>query len=96
MNIGAENSNVNVAPSTGSIQRISDVKKPELFGKNVTVRGMVVNNLKIGSLSGYRLNDSTGSIPISSQNLAKINSTVTVTGTLHNSSVFGYYILANE
>lgn len=84
--------NVNNAATPGNVKAISDIKHTDLLGKTVTVRGRVVNNVKIGRISGYRLNDSSDSIPISSQNLAKINTTVTVTGTLLNSSYFGYYI----
>jgi hypothetical protein len=81
---------------TITISAISDIKKDELLGKTVRVKGIVVNNLKTSSLSGYRLKDSTDSIPISSQTLPKVNTTVSVKGTLQKGSYFGYYITAIE
>jgi hypothetical protein len=75
-----------------NIQNIADIKKEEFLGKTVSVKGMVVNNLKTSRLSGYRLKDATDSIPVSSQNLPVVNTTVSVTGVLQTSSYFGYYI----
>ena len=95
VNTAAANNNADNAPVVGNVQRITDIKKPELLNTTVTVRGIVVNNFKMGTLSGYRLKDGTDSIPISTPNLAKINSTVTVTGRLKTSSYFGFYVLAN-
>jgi len=105
VNAAVDNGNANVAPSNNDVKTettnnkvmsIKDIKHIELLGKTVTVHGIVVNNVKLGRISGYRLNDSIDSIPISSQILPKVNSTVTVTGTLSNDSFFGYFIVANE
>ena len=82
--------------SIPGVQKVADVKHVELLNQTVTVRGMVLNNFKMGSLSGYRLKDGSDSIPISSKNLATINTTVTVTGTLKTSSYFGFYIQVKE
>ena len=79
-----------------NIQNIADIKNDGFLGKTVSVKGMVVNNLKTSSLSGFRLKDATDSIPVSSQNLPKINSTVSVTGVIQKGSYFGYYIVAVE
>jgi hypothetical protein len=75
---------------------IADVEKFELLNKTVTVTGTVVNTVKIGRISGYKLSDETGTIDVSTPNLPQINSTITVTGTLMNSSYFGYYIQPKE
>ena len=90
----------NVAPSntgagnagTSNIQSIAEINNETYLGKVVTVRGIVVNNVKIGVISGYRLKDDTGSIPISSQILPPVNSTVTVTGNIYQTRFFGLVI----
>ena len=81
---------------TSNVKAIADIKTAENLGKNFTVQGTVENNVKIGSISGYRLKDATDSIPVSSQKLPQVNTTVTVTGTLQTSTFFGYYLLAIE
>ena len=78
----------------GNVVTIASIKATDNLNKTFTVEGTVVNNLKIGRLSGFRLKDATDSIPISSQNLATINTTVKVTGVLKTSSYFGYYLAA--
>jgi len=81
---------------TSNIKSIAEIKSDSFLGKTVTVQGTVVNNVKLGSISGYRLQDSTDYIAISAQNLPKVNTTVTVTGILQKSTVVGYYIVAME
>lgn len=73
-------------------ENITDVKKEENVGKTVKVRGEVQNVIKIGSISGYTLEDDTGSIAVSSQDLPGEGDKVTVKGTLIKDTIFGYYI----
>jgi hypothetical protein len=94
-NVAANNDQTDIV-KVSNIQNIADIKKEEFLGKTVSVKGMVVNNLKTGSISGYRLKDATDSIPVSSQNLPKVNSTVSVSGILRTSSYFGYYIATTQ
>ena len=77
-------------------QKISEVKTADKVGKTVTVSGIVQSSFKIGTLSGYTVKDYTDTIGVSTQNLPKENTTVTVTGTLMKDSLFGYYIKANK
>ncbi|MBI5227856.1 hypothetical protein HY988_04685 [Candidatus Micrarchaeota archaeon] len=70
---------------------------PEKYlGKEITVSGTVTNSLKVGKLSGYVIEDSTGSIKVSSESLPAPGSNVTISGTLVHDSFFGYYILAKN
>ncbi len=71
---------------------IDEVKTEENIGKTVKVRGEVKTVIKIGSLSGYTLEDETGTIAVSSDNLPAEGSTQTVKGTLIRDTLFGYYI----
>jgi RecJ-like exonuclease len=96
-NVNSGNTDVKAVNTVeANVQRIADIKTDSLLGKTVTVQGVVVNNLKTAGLSGYRLKDASDSIPISAQVLPKVNTTVTVTGTLSKGAYFGYYILATE
>lgn len=79
-----------------STQDITEVKKEDNVGKTVKVHGEVKTVLKIGSLSGYTLEDETGSIAISSESLPKEGDTITVKGVLIKDTLFGYYIKASE
>jgi hypothetical protein len=94
-NSNTANSDVGASDAgNGNVVTIASIKATDNLNKTFTVEGTVVNNLKIGRLSGFRLKDATDSIPISSQNLATINTTVKVTGVLKTSSYFGYYLAA--
>lgn len=78
---------------SGCTQSIEEVKKSENIDKTVTVQGTVENTIKLGQLSGYTLRDSNGdTIGVSSDNLPKDGSTITVTGTLKKGGLLGYYI----
>jgi len=72
--------------------KISDIKNEEKVGKDIKVKGIVQNTLKIGNLSGYTLKDDTGTIAVSSKTLPEEGSTITVKGTLIKDIIFGYYI----
>lgn len=74
---------------------IEDVKTEENVGKIVKVRGEVKNVLKIGSLSGYLIEDETGGIAVSSDVLPSEGKVITVRGTLIKDTLFGYYIKVN-
>lgn len=79
-----------------SATKIGDIKSnPDKYlGKEVTVSGTVTDSIKLGKLSGYTLEDATGSIKVSSASLPADGSNVTVSGTLVKDSLFGYYIQA--
>jgi hypothetical protein len=79
-----------------NITSIADVEKTENIGKTFTVQGVVQTTLQTGRVSGYKIKDSTGTIDVSTKNIPEKNTTVTVTGTLDQSTFFGYYITPNE
>jgi hypothetical protein len=79
------------APGT---QLISDIQKPENIGKSFIVRGKVISTMQTSRISGYKMQDSTGMIDVSSRKIPPINSTVTVTGNLIQSRFFGLIINA--
>lgn len=78
-----------------SAQKIEDVKTEENIGKTVSVRGEVKNVIKIGELSAYTLEDETGTIAVSTDDLPEEGETVTARGTLIRDTIFGYYIKVN-
>ena len=77
------------------MQKISDIKTEENVGKKVIVRGEVGTVIKIGELSGYILEDESGSIAVSSDKLPVEGERRTVSGTLMKDTIFGYYIRDN-
>jgi len=78
-------------------QKIEEIKNQEHVGKTVAVKGTVKNTIKIGSLSGYTLEQKDGeSIKVSSESLPEEGSTRTVNGVLMKDTLFGYYIKENE
>jgi hypothetical protein len=79
-----------------NVQSIADIKKPENVGKTFTVQGVVVSTMQKGSISGYKIQDSTDFIDISSQKIPQKDTTVTVTGTLKQSRYFGLIIQTTE
>lgn len=78
-----------------SVQTVEDVKKEDNIGKSVTVNGEVKTVIKIGQLSGYTLEDETGTIAVSSDDLPQEGEMITVRGTLIRDTLFGYYIKTN-
>ena len=77
---------------TACASSIEEVKNPDNVGKKVTVSGTVKTTFKLGSLSGYILEDETGSISVSSEELPKEGVKKTVRGTLIKDTIFGYYV----
>lgn len=77
---------------------IKDLKEnPENYlGKEITVRGIVENTIKIGDLSGFSLREGDYSIAVSSKELPAEGKTVTVKGTVMKELIIGYYIYANK
>jgi DNA/RNA endonuclease YhcR with UshA esterase domain len=77
--------------SSSNVQKISDIQKTENLGKTFTVQGEVIKTLQLSSyqISGYKIQDSSGTIDISSKNVPQLNSTVTVTGKLIQTKYFG-------
>jgi len=91
-------SNTNSTAKTISIQKITDIQKPENVNDTVTVQGRVVSTLESArfGISGYKIQDSTGTIDVSSKKVPQVNDTVTVTGTLIQTRYFGIVINATE
>jgi len=75
-----------------SYDSVADIKSEDYVGETVKVRGEVKTVVKIGSLSGFTLEDSSGSIPVSSDDLPKEGDKITVKGVLIRDTLFGYYI----
>jgi hypothetical protein len=92
----AVQNNANAADNAlgNGVQKISDVQKTENVGKTVTVQGKVVNTLKSATyhISGYKIQDPSGMIDVSSPKQPQINTTVTVTGTIIQTRFFGLVI----
>ncbi len=78
-----------------STRNISEIKTEDNIGKTVKVRGEVKTVIKIGELSGYTIEDESGSVAVSSKELPKEGQTVTVRGTLIRDTIFGYYVKVN-
>jgi hypothetical protein len=76
----------------GCTEKISDIKNDDYVGKDVKVRGTVEASVKIGSISGYRVDDG-AEINVKSETLPKEGEVVAVKGVLMKDSLFGYYIL---
>mgnify|MGYP006279606555 CR=1 FL=1 len=72
-------------------QDIEEVKNESYIGEKIIVSGVVKESVKIGDLSGYILEDETGTIAVSSSDLPKEGEEVTVRGTLRKNIVM-YYI----
>jgi hypothetical protein len=102
-NRNADNASVGLGKSINalnSVSKISDIKKEENIGKTFTVRGKVVNVMQTQisgyAVSGYKLNDSTETIAVSSKTLPTMNETVTATGTLQQSRYFGLILQTTD
>ncbi|MFW5990923.1 MAG: hypothetical protein ACOCQX_01710 [Candidatus Nanoarchaeia archaeon] len=82
---------------TGCSQSIEQIKSEDYVGEQVTVKGEVKKSLKIGDVSGFRLeDDKNNSIKVGSEKLPQEGNTVTVTGVLMDDSLMGYYIQAEK
>ncbi|MFW6383560.1 MAG: hypothetical protein ACOCZQ_02855 [Nanoarchaeota archaeon] len=82
---------------TGCSQSIEQIKSEDYVGEEVTVKGEVKKSLKIGDVSGFRLeDDKNNSIKVGSEKLPQEGNTVTVTGILMDDSLMGYYIQAEK
>ena len=80
----------------GCSQRIADIKDEDHIGETVMVRGTAENTIKIGSLSGFSLQQGNESIRVSSETLPEEGDTVSVRGVLIRDTLFGYYIKAES
>jgi hypothetical protein len=80
----------------GCARSISDIKNEDMVGEKVTVVGIVKNSVKIGSLSGFTIEDETGSIGVRTDELPKEGDKVTVSGIIIKDNIFGYYIQAKD
>lgn len=72
-------------------QDISDIKTGDYVDREVSVYGTVGQSIKIGDLSGYIIEDETGSIAVASDSIPAEGDEVRVNGTLKK-NVLGYYI----
>jgi aspartyl-tRNA synthetase len=77
---------------TGCTSKIEEIKSEEFVGKEITIKGVVKNPIKLGSLSGYTLEDETGKITIASQEIPIEGKTITVSGILEKEVIIGYYL----
>src|SRR5262249_35468894 len=80
------------------VTALGDIKaNPDKYvGKEVTVKGNITSSIKLGQLSGFNLEDGTGTIGVKSDTLPPVGSETTVKGTVVKDTVFGYYILASD
>ncbi len=80
----------------GCAQEISEIKNGGYLDKEVTVKGEVVNLIKLGELSGYSIQDKNeDTIFVSSDELPTEGSKVTAKGTLKKVAlgfIQNYYI----
>ena len=76
---------------TACSTNIADVKIKDNVGHKVIVTGTASSGVALGSLSGYKLTDDTGSIFISTKNLPEEGDKKVVRGTLEK-NLLGYYI----
>src|SRR3989344_5696906 len=77
---------------TACASSIEEVKNPDNVGRKVTVSGTVKTTFKFGSLSGYVVEDETGSIGVSSEELPQEGTQERVSGVLMKDTLFGYYV----
>jgi len=82
----------------GCTTNISDIKKnPEKYvGKRVTVSGTAKNVIKLGTISGFSLEQDGERIPVGSKRLPLENTKVVVKGTVVKDTFLGYYIMAEN
>ena len=79
---------------TGCTTSVEDAKTPEKVGDEVTLTGTAKSPTKIGPLSGYILEDETGTIPVATEDLPREDEEVIVTGTVMRDTILGYYLKA--
>ncbi|MFP4524054.1 MAG: hypothetical protein ACLFO2_01905 [Candidatus Woesearchaeota archaeon] len=79
---------------TGCTTSIEDAKTEEKVGDTVTLQGEARSPTKIGSLSGYVLEDETDTIPVATEDLPEEGEEVTVRGTVTRDTLLGYYLKA--
>jgi len=76
---------------TACATTIKEIKNDSNVGKTVIVKGTVGSSIKLGSLSGYTLEDDSDSIFVSTNDLPEEGITKIVKGTLEK-NILGYYI----
>ncbi|MFP4645429.1 MAG: hypothetical protein ACLFNB_02175 [Candidatus Woesearchaeota archaeon] len=81
---------------TGCTSSVTEIKTDENLNKTVRAGGVVQDSIKIGDLSGYTIEDDTGSIAVASEELPEEGDEIVVKGTLRKGLVIGYYIEAEE
>jgi hypothetical protein len=84
-----------LGPKVMSVGELSN-STDEYLGEKVYVKGTVKNTVKLGKISGFKLVDGNDSIMVSSEELPKEGSEVTVQGTVMKEILVGYYVLAKE
>ena len=82
---------------SGCASTVKELKQEGTVGDIVTVKGTVIDeDIKIGELSGFVLQDETGSLPVQSEVLPAKGDEVTVKGELKRSALFGTYVIAEK
>lgn len=84
--------------SSCGVVSLKELKEnPEKYmGKEIYVRGIVKNTVKIGSLSGFSLTEGNYSIIVRSDELPAEGKKVTVQGTVMKEMLIGHYIYAKK
>jgi uncharacterized protein YceK len=82
----------------GCTTPIKEIKaNPDKYmGEKVSVKGTVSNTIKLGSLSGFTLDDGSDKITVSSDTLPKEGATVTVDGVVMKELFLGTYVQAKS
>ncbi len=82
---------------SGCSQSVEEIKSDEYVGKVVSVKGTVIETIKIGDLSVYVLMDENGDkINVASKRLPAEGDRVTAKGVLNKKAIIGYYIDVDE
>lgn len=80
---------------TVTVKEIKDSPQKYL-GEKVVVKGVVEDSFRLGNLSGFKLFDGEDYLLVSSAMLPPDGKNVTVSGTVMQEVLVGYYILAKD
>lgn len=68
----------------------------QYLGEKVTIAGIVKNSFKVGTISGFKLQDKTDEILVASDTLPADDSKLIVRGTVMKEAIIGTYIQAKQ
>ena len=74
------------------VKDILEIKSDEYIDEEVTIKGEVTSSVKLGAVSGFTLEDETGSIAVASDAIPAEGEIITVKGILKQNLLLGYYI----